>query len=236
MKIKDFYTNNTSLFGADFTRDYLDKEIIDKYIKINFGGFTLIDETAAEVKARAENLLQMNDGRYARIFNALTLEYDPLVNRAYGKTNTGTQRNAGTSNNTGTQRNAGTSANTGTQRNEGTNTSTPEGDITTTDQFEAYNSSTFQDKTKSTMDDNRVITVADDHTRTDNLTRSDDFTRTDNLSRADDFTRTDDLSEDYTGLEGDVADIIKKEVEVAKIDMSDILAKDLVLALTVSIW
>ena len=83
--------------------------------------------TQSEDHTRTDNLASTNDVTTTNTVSAYNSSaYEPKDQQVVDQdtSNTGTQRNAGTTTNTGTQRNAGTTTNTGTQRDAGTTTNT----------------------------------------------------------------------------------------------------------------
>ena len=137
------------------------------------------------VKEQIDMLFTVNDESYARIYRALTEDYNPIWNvdgtetLTYRKDNTGTQGNV--------------VDHTGTQDVDTTNS----GALTTTE------GSTHTVTTKKTSYNSATLNVTDEVTDTPSSgstaetdTRKFEVDRTDNLK--DDATRTDNLHEDYT--------------------------------------
>lgn len=194
---------------------------LEKILKVRYGKHEVMDfvnppffgnqqayeewqeKLAQEAKDHIDVLFTINDESYARIYKALTDEYNPLWNvdgtetLEYTRENTGTQSNIvghtgeteTETNNTGTQRNV--KDNTGTQDNADTTGST------STDYATTYNSANEQETGKTDTQNRGKLTRTDnlkeDATRTDNLKEV--STRTDDL--VDDALRTDDLNEHY---------------------------------------
>ena len=83
--------------------------------------------TQSEDHTRTDNLASTNDVTTTHTVSAYNSSaYEPKDQEVVDQdtSNTGTQRNAGTTTNTGTQREAGTTSNTGTQREAGTTSNT----------------------------------------------------------------------------------------------------------------
>lgn len=83
--------------------------------------------TQSDDHTRTDNLASTNDVTTTNTVSAYNSSaYEPKDQQVVDQdtSNTGTQRNAGTTTNTGTQRDAGTTSNTGTQRNAGSATDT----------------------------------------------------------------------------------------------------------------
>lgn len=185
---------------------------------------TEITALTEAVKDQIDVLFIVNDESYARIYRALTEEYNPIWNvdgtetMKYVRDNTGTQSNkidhTGTQgnlvNNTGTQtnkvENRGTQTNaqvnTGTQTmnttNTGTQTTTDATGNTSTDYKTTYDSAVEQETGKTISQNSgsntRSDNLTENATRTDALNQTD--TRTDNLTET--GTRTDNLQESAT--------------------------------------
>ena len=125
------------LFNYDRTEEYTDTHTgkYDKSIDGTISGsnsrsedFTRTDNlTQSDDHTRTDNLASTNDVTTTHTVSAYNSSaYEPKDQEVVDQdtSNTGTQRNAGTTTNTGTQRTAGTTSNTGTQREAGTTSNT----------------------------------------------------------------------------------------------------------------
>lgn len=184
----------------------------------------LLDQVTSDLRKNINLLFNANILKYRQMYEAMTVEYNPIWNvdgqetRHYTRDNTGTVGHIGSNtgtqshsgSNTGTQSTSGSDtgtqstsgSNTGTQgvsgTNSGTQTTADATSVTSEHDVTTFDSQTYahSDKTTDTHSGNitRTDNLGHSETRTDNLAHSE--TRTDNLAHSE--TRTDNLAHSDT--------------------------------------
>lgn len=215
MSILGLYNYDTTIFEGFNVPEGMDRDVAVKQILLQTAELEILYPEPETMKVAIMLWSAVNLPLWQRMFNVLTMEYNPIWNVDATETESGSDSNTRTTNmlttardtgtitdnrdietkNTGTQRNAGSTTHTGTQRDAGTvsNTGTQREAGTVT------NSGTVKNTGTSTND----ITISDTNTHSEagynSATLSDVSKDTEGATnqdkRTDNLTRTDDLSE-----------------------------------------
>ena len=215
LSIMGLYNYDTTVFDGFQVPAGMDKSVAVQSILLGTQEMEVLYPEPGTMKAAITMWSAINLPLWQRMFNVLTMEYNPIWNVDATETETGsdsstrttdmltTTRDSGTitdnrdieTKNTGTQRNAGTVSNTGTERNAGTVDHTGTQRNAGTVENTGTQKNTGTSTNDITINDTRTHSEAGFNSSTMSDTTKDVEGATNQDKRTDDLTRTDALTE-----------------------------------------